>query len=197
MRRASRRRIWFWILAAFAVALAAVAAPSLYRTAVLGSGFLAQRLCGEVFVAKRNPEAVLAQDLSGPDYELLAFFQPTVDREKQHVTASAFGIGRQTHIFREGLGCTHLAAKTKAELRDEAAGLFAENPPANPDALWPDGERVNLQALPEAVDRSTLTRAIDAAFAESDPVHPHRTPALVVVYRGHIVAERYAPPFGR
>lgn len=85
--------------------------------------------------------------------------------------------------------------KTKGELRDEAAGLFRPVLPADPSAMWPEGERVDLRALPASVDRTALEQAIAAAFAEPDPAHPHRTRALVVVYQGRIVAERYAPPF--
>ena len=38
-----------------------------------------------------------------------------------------------------------------------------------------------------------LSSAIDKAFAEKDPAHPVRTRAIVVVYKGRIIAERYAP----
>jgi CubicO group peptidase (beta-lactamase class C family) len=197
MRSASRPSVWFWIFAAvigIAAATAAVA-PVLYRTAVLGSGFLAQRLCGDVFISKRDPDAVLAEDLSGPGYELLRFFQPSVDRKSGLVTASAFGLGRQISVFREGLGCTHVVGKSGGELRDETANLFAT--PQAPDlhALWPEGERVDLEALPKGVDGPALERAMDAAFAEPDPAHPRHTRALVVVYQGRLVAERYAPGF--
>jgi CubicO group peptidase (beta-lactamase class C family) len=180
---------------AIVLATAALAAPSAYRTAVLGSGFMAQRLCGEVFIAKRDPKTVLAEDLSGPGYELLRFFQPNVKRDEQLVTASAFGIGRQTSIFREGLGCTNLAGKSERELRDEAAGLFAPKSPPDPNAPWPEGERVDLETRPESVDSAALEQATTAAFAESGPAHLRNTRALVVVYQGRIVAERYAPPF--
>jgi hypothetical protein len=44
------------ILIAIVLAIATLAAPRAYRTAVLGSGFMAQRLCGEVFIAKRDPK---------------------------------------------------------------------------------------------------------------------------------------------
>src|SRR2546422_7974526 len=93
---ASHRRAWPLILMAIVLAITALAAPSAYRTAVLGSGFMAQRLCGEVFIAKRDPSTVLAENLSGPGYELLRFLQPKVKRCEQLVTASAFSIGRQT-----------------------------------------------------------------------------------------------------
>jgi hypothetical protein len=62
MRSASRLHVWFWTFAAVAAAAGPIA-PGLYRTAVLGSGFLAQRLCGDVFISKRDPDAVLAEDL--------------------------------------------------------------------------------------------------------------------------------------
>jgi hypothetical protein len=197
MRTASRPSVWFWILVAVvAIAAAAAAvAPGLYRTAVLGSGFLAQRLCGDVFISKRDPDAVLAEDLSGPGYELVWFFQPSVDRERRLVTASALGVGRQISVFREGLGCRHVVGKSESELRDETANMFATTPAPDLHALWPEGERVDLEALPKGVDGPALERAMDAAFAEPDPAHPRHTRALVVVYQGRIVAERHAPRF--
>jgi hypothetical protein len=97
MRRASRRRVWFWILAGVVIA---AALPRLYNTAyntaVLGFGFLAQTMCGDVFISKRDPGEVLANDMNGPDYQLLKLFQPSVDRDRRLVAASAFGIGRQS-----------------------------------------------------------------------------------------------------
>ncbi len=197
MRSASRPSVWLWIFAAVVAIAAATAAvaPGLYRTAVLGSGFLAQRLCGDVFISKRDPDAALAEDLSGPGYELLRFFQPRVDRERRLVTASAFGVGRQISVFREGLGCTHVVGKSEGELRDETANLFATTPAPDLHAPWPEGERVDLEALPQGVDGRALERAMDAAFAEPDPAHPRHTRALVVVYQSRIVAERYAPRF--
>ena len=81
-------------------------APSLYRTAVLGSGFMAQLLCSSTFVSHRDPQAVLNDDMTGPGYELLSFFRPHVAREAKRVTVSMFGLGERTSIFREGLGCT-------------------------------------------------------------------------------------------
>ncbi|MFZ0397659.1 MAG: serine hydrolase [Methyloceanibacter sp.] len=197
MRTASRPSVWFWIfVAVVAIAAAATAvAPGLYRTAVLGSGFLAQRLCGDVFISKRDPDGVLAEDLSGPGYELVWLFQPSVDRERRLVAASAFGIGRQISVFREGFGCTHVVGKSDGELRDETVNLFATTEAPDLHALWPEGERVDLEALPQGVDGPALERAMDAAFAEPDPAHPRHTRALVVVYQGRIVAERYAPGF--
>ena len=73
--------------------------------------------------------------------------------------------------------------------------VFSPLPAPNPDALWPEGERVDLETLPPGVDRIALEAGVKAAFAEPDSAHPRRTRALVVVHGGRIVAERYAPGF--
>lgn len=181
--------------------LAAIAAAGLvaggfyaYRVARVGSGFSAEILCGAVFVSGRAAEEVKANDLSGPGYELLRFFQQTVERDSKRVTASLYGFAAQTAIYREGLGCTLVDGKSEADLRAEAQAL-AVTPPADTGALWPEGERVEPDAQPKGVDRPALDAALAAAFAEPDPERPRNTRALVVVHRGRIAAERYAPGF--
>ena len=68
-------------------------------------------------------------------------------------------------------------------------------PAPNQDALWPEGERVDLEAIPPGVDRTALDAGMKAACAEPDEKRPRRTRALVVVYDGRIVAECYGAGF--
>jgi CubicO group peptidase (beta-lactamase class C family) len=180
---------------AILLAVALAAGLRVYRIALIGSGFSAEILCGAVFVSGRDEAAVKAQDLTGPGYELLRFFRQWVERDKKRVIASAYGVGSQTAIFRDGLGCTLINGRTESELRAEAAGLVAPPQAAQPDALWPEGERVDLAAPAEGVDAAALKAAVEAVFTEPDPAHPRNTRALVVVHHGRIVAERYAPGF--
>lgn len=191
MRTLSRRKAWLWLGAAILVAGAVAAGAFAYRVALVGSGYSAEILCAGVFVSGRGEAAVRAEDLTGPGYELLRFFRQEVERDERRVTASLHGFAAQTAIFRDGLGCTLIDGRTEDELRAEAAGLLSA-PPA-PEALWPEGERVDRPA--QDVDLPALDAGIEAAFAEPDPAHPRNTRALVVVHRGRIVAERYAPGF--
>jgi CubicO group peptidase (beta-lactamase class C family) len=188
-------KVWLWLLAAIVVAAGASAAPFIYRTSLLGSGFMAQLLCSGTFVSRRDPQAILTEDMSGPGYELLRFFQPHVQREAKRVTASMYGLGRRTAVFREGLGCTLVVNRSENELRAQAASIFPHSSVSDPDALWPEGERVDLEALPQQVDRVALEEGVKATLAEPDSTHPRRTRALVVVYEGRIAAEGYAPGF--
>jgi len=193
MRTLSRRKAWLWLAAAILVAGAVAAGPFAYRIGLVGSGYSAEILCGGVFVSGRDEAAVRAEDLSGPGYELLRFLHQKVEREERRVTASFYGLASQTAIFRDGLGCTLIDGKTETDLRAEATGLSSAPPPADPEALWPEGERLDTPA--QDVDMAALNAGIEAAFAEPDPAHPRNTRALVVVHRGRIVAERYAPGF--
>ena len=80
-------------------------------------------------------------------------------------------------------------------LRAQAASIFPHSSVSDPDALWPEGERVDREALPQQVDRVALEEGVKATLAEPDSAHPRRTRALVVVYGGRIAAEGYAPGF--
>jgi CubicO group peptidase (beta-lactamase class C family) len=196
MRSQQRRKVGLWLAAAILVMLAALAiaaGPRVYKTALVGSGFSAQILCGGIFISGRGEADIRAHDLSGPGYALLRFFRPRVEHDEKRVTVSLFGLASQTAIFRDGFGCTLLDGKTEHELRATVPRLPPIPPSANADALWPEGEQVDL--TPEAgVDAAALKAAIDATFTE-DSARPSNTRALVVVHHGRIVAEHYAPGF--
>ncbi len=195
MRLVSLRKPLVWTLSVAVVAGLAIGIPDLYRIGLLGSGFKAHMLCSGVFVSRREPQNLLDEDLTGPGYELLNYFDAKLEPEAKRVTASFHGLAQQTAIYRQGLGCTLIDGRTEEILRAEASDLFAPEPPYDRDALWPVGERVDLTARGTGVDGAALDAAVTAAFAEPESAHPRRTRALVVVHEGRIVAERYAPGF--
>jgi CubicO group peptidase (beta-lactamase class C family) len=188
------RKTLLWLVAA--VVLAAMLGVGLraYGTALVGSGYSAAILCGAVFVSARAPQAVEAEDLTGPGFELLRYFDKQVEPTGKRVTASFHGLAAQTATFRDGFGCTRI----DGDVTDLATVPYLSPlPPADPEALWPEGERVDLDALGQGIDQAQLDAAVAAAFAEPDPAHPRNTRALVVVHGGRIVAERYAPGFNK
>lgn len=196
MRFGLSRGFWLAIVVLALVTAAGIAGPRLYRMAELGAGYMAQTLCAGIFVSGRAFENVMTQDLSGPGLEPLALFSPTVEQEAETVSAAAFGLARQTWLYRPGLGCTLVDGKTEADLRAEAHGLFPPTPPPDRAAEWPEGARVTARPWPDGVDGDAAERAIDAIFAESGPAaRPRGTRALVVVHGGRLVAERYADGF--
>ena len=105
------------------------------------------------------------------------------------------GLARRKAIFRPGLGCTVLIGATEKELRSQIDLVSRPSIFDGKEQLWPAGERVQTQGLPPEVDSKKLNDALDEAFSEPDPQHLRRTRAVVVVYNGRIIAERYAPGF--
>jgi CubicO group peptidase (beta-lactamase class C family) len=84
----------------------------------------------------------------------------------------------------------------------DAAALRRQVPPGTlptaPDRSglpWPSGDRLDPASLPP-VDRAALDAAVARAFTEPDPAEPVvHTRAVAVVWRGALVAERYAEGF--
>ena len=156
----------------------------------VGAGRTAKLLCSNVFVSGRTPEDVFAEELA----DMAGTINADVDYERQQVTA-VMGPFERRAVYREGLGCTVVdpdsggVAGQPIAMDVVSAGAIQEEEP------WPVGNLVSLDDLPPEVDEAKLAAALDAAFAEPDPELPVKTRAVVVVYDGQIIAERYAPGF--
>jgi hypothetical protein len=149
------------------------------------SGYGAKALCSGVFVAGRNPEQVIKNDLSGFPLNLGTY---TVDRADSSVTGKVWGMAVRKATYRYGLGATLVSGMTEEELREQRMGRAA--PPAvDPDSMdWPLGD--------EGVDTAALREAVGMAFGDHG-IKGTGTRAVVVVHDGRIVAERYAQGFDR
>jgi len=162
----------------------------------VGTGFTAKMLCSCVFVSGREPESVWSHELTLPrSYRIKA----KIDYEDKSVTASLPGLVRfeRRAIYREGLGCTLVMDAAEEKIRKQAAPDLTPLPPEREDLPWPKGDRLPTMELPSQINVQKLELALDEAFSEPDPERPRRTRAVVVVYEGRIIAERYAPGFSK
>lgn len=183
---------------AAALALAACApawSVSPDTPADLGTAVAAQIACGGVFVAGRDPAAVLRDDVRA----MAPFTRKVdiaVDRAKHLVTASAPGAQPRSAFWRPEVGCTLLGPSADvAALREQAEAITPMAGRDN-DAPWPLGD-APAAGEPPRIDRDALDGAVAAAFDERNAGGHPDTRALVVVHQGHIVAERYAEGFDR
>ena len=181
---------------------------SLQRASVV-AGYHAAFLCSAVFVAGRDPASVAREELSpelldspGDTGRLVRPLRTGIDREARRTFAvprypdDPFFRGEpRLAVFREGRGCTLLPPGTSA------AAAAAKLPPvprwSAPDGSnrpWPDGDRLPSTPLPPEVDSQRLAAVVASAFA--GPAASHHTLGVVVLYRGRLVAERYAKGWG-
>ena len=185
-----KRRI---ILLLTVTILVAISTGLYYAFELISTGvaYKAKNLCSGVFVSKRSPESVLNSDLAVNSHPVLRHIDVKADRITQTSMASFLGLIVRSATFQPGFGCTLAFAgyehrlpapsNTDTTVHDTKPGVWLENP-----------ETVKAATN---VDHGRLDAALDWAFSEPDAERPRRTRAVVVVHKGHIIAERYAPGF--
>jgi CubicO group peptidase (beta-lactamase class C family) len=173
-----------------------IAARRILPILSFAAGLKTGHMCSAVFVAGRSPEAVLEDELGNLDARLRFVPDPIVDRETRSVSVRLL-LGWMTRraAYRGDAGCTVLPPG--ASLEDGAAlpKVQIPEPPGDPSTIpWPDGDLLPDEPLPPEVDERRLAAVVEEAFT-GERERPYQTIGVVVVYRGRIVAERYAPGF--
>ena len=179
------------------IIILAAAGWYLSDTLPISTGHTAKTICSNVFISGRNAEVVFKEDIA-PVHFLFAITDYKVDPDAKTVSADAFGFAERKAIYREGRGCTIVNGLTEDELRQQKIGdvkLLKYSPEQRSKRPWPVGNHGPVVSLPAGVDAQKLATAMDAAFVEPGPNNPRKTRAVVVVYDGQLIAERYAPGF--
>jgi CubicO group peptidase (beta-lactamase class C family) len=151
----------------------------------------AKILCSGVFVSGRAPEDVAA----GSAY----FFMPeaeqdqvkwTLDRRAKLARASLGPITREARYYGDQ-GCI-IQNPDKPGVHFTPVAVRTQLPDAATQP-WPMGDKPDASLRRAKFDRTKMDGAVDAAFGDPAAL----TAAFVVVYKGEIVAERYAPGITR
>lgn len=178
--------IWRRSLAFAAAGVIALVSVRLWQLLDAAAGHNAKVLCSAVFISGRSLEEARAHSLRVEP----PLSQVRLDREARIVQVTIAGLIRRRAVFAESQGCIGLPRGLDAP-EFEPVAVSSSLPP--PDSLdWPMGDRVRNDP-PKGIDAGRLRSAVEAAF--SDP-NAH-TAAFLVIYRGEIVAERYAPGIRR
>lgn len=142
------------------------------------AGLTAHNLCSAVFVSHLEAPVTFGQAIApliGPPAPLVRY---KINRDDKTVAASFAGLFGAKAEYVPGFGC-RLADPANIVLRP-AAGLQASGAPLV----------VNLTHDP------SVTRALNAVFAERPATPAKRVKAVIVMRNGVIIAERYAEGFG-
>ncbi|HTT98992.1 MAG TPA: serine hydrolase [Rhizomicrobium sp.] len=161
----------------------------------VGAGVAAELTCAGVFVSNRKLDDVVKNDILRLS-PLTKWNTYKLDTANQSVSVTALGLRTRTAVYRPGVGCTLLVDDTPEQLRAQAKGISEPAKSDSPEA-WPKGDTVDLTTMPAGVDRAALDKAVDDSFTDETPKREIDTRAIVVVYDGHIVAERYAPGYDK
>jgi hypothetical protein len=160
-----------------------VAPPDLLR---VGDGYAAKIVCSNTFIARRDPQKVLEEDVQAPGNPALKLIKVSVDRDEETVTARILGLFAPNYaLYRGALGCTSVPDGDLQAAR--GAAFLKKRRAARSDATWPEGEGVDLVRNDAGASLSKLVN--DPALAGP------AMRAIVVVKDGRIAAEAYGDGF--
>jgi CubicO group peptidase (beta-lactamase class C family) len=166
-----------------------------FNREIIRRGQQAVLMCNGLFTSDRTLEQVFAQELAylenpigspaGGDYD--------IDLERRAVAIGAPGpVPTMRAAFREGIGCVILAPDQTFDDIDGLPILTTPPLPGDPASVpWPDGDLVPDEPLPAGIDAAALAAASDWAFERESPEQV--TLSLLIVHRGKLIHERYAP----
>ncbi|MGQ3209809.1 MAG: serine hydrolase domain-containing protein [Shinella sp.] len=185
MRRFYKLAAWTLSVLALVLVVGAswliVSPPALLS---VGSGYAAKIVCSNVFVAGRDAQQVLAEDVQAPGHPLLKLMRQDVDLSEKTVTVHLLGLFAPGYaVWHEGFGCSSAPDGDFRAARQAVSDVAIPRiPSGDPAVTWPDGEAV-------APDER-----FSALLADSALTGPGMR-AIVVVHDGRIIAEAYGKGF--
>ncbi|WP_449414563.1 serine hydrolase domain-containing protein [Ochrobactrum teleogrylli] len=100
--------------------------PELLR---VGTGYAAKIVCSNVFIAKRDADAVLADDVQAPGNPLLKFLNVAVDDDTDTVTVRIFGFFAPSKaVFLPGQGCANVQSTDSRSVGSDEAAQASSQP---------------------------------------------------------------------
>ena len=168
-----------------------------FNKSLIARGVQSLLMCNGIFTSDRSVEQVVDQELAyvlgqegteEDDY--------VVDTENRAV---AVGLDddfpAMRSAYRDGLGCIVMPPDQTFDDIDELPVLNTAPLAGDPSTIpWPDGDLIEDVDLPAEVDAAALQAASEWAFdRETHGTTQQVTLSLLVVYKGQIILERYAP----
>jgi len=169
-------------IGAATAALAGCGGPA--RVAGVPVHFASHQLCSATFVAGLDPTEYYNEAIKpklGPVGALLRY---EVDRERREVRTNLAGLVHSRAVHDGPFGCRVLHPGREVRFFDGEAENRQPPAPSVPPIAGPGIV---------APENAELSEALDHAFAESESGPRRFTKAVVILHRGGIVGERYAP----
>jgi CubicO group peptidase (beta-lactamase class C family) len=161
-------------------------------------GINAHHLCAGLWVVgrdyQRTPDDVVAEDIARfPAFRWDTEFRYQIDPPNHIATVTSPRVGSRSAKYSGDQGCAILPAEANDVSFTPVPVARALADPATQD--WPTGDR-NATAAFADLDGDVLKATLEWAFDDAQLERPQNTRGIVVVHRGKIIAEGYAPGWG-
>lgn len=163
----------------------------LYPKLFIISGYAAKNLASHHYLTKRSVDDIHKSDNGIKNINLS---EGHLDKTKKTATASVWGLQKRSAVYRPGLGAAVMnpeSLDSKNIKKPNRVQPFIDKP-------YPFGHQKAKDTLFPEIDYDLIEKAVQNAFTDKkDEQTPKNTRSLLILYKNHIVAEKYAPGFDK
>ncbi|RDY61597.1 serine hydrolase domain-containing protein [Flagellimonas nanhaiensis] len=149
------------------------------------SGYAAKNMASGVFVAERSAASMNQNDNNVPMIELA---DTEVNQDEKSASSKVYGFMERKAVFREGLGTVLI----NDEYEPNKLTIKPNRNRPLDTVPYPYGQATPKDTLFSNVDVNQLNKAFALAFANPEA---QKTRTMLVLYKGHLLAEKYIDGF--
>ncbi|MDC6364653.1 MULTISPECIES: serine hydrolase [Flavobacteriaceae] len=149
------------------------------------SGYAAKNMASGVFVAERTAASINLNDNNVPLIELA---DTEVDTEHESASSKVYGFMKRTAVYRDGLG----AVLINDDYEENKITISPNRNQPMDTIPYPFGQANPKDTVLPEVDMDQLSQAMALAFADPEV---QKTRTFLVLYKGHLLAEKYIEGF--
>jgi CubicO group peptidase (beta-lactamase class C family) len=164
-----------------------IASKYIIDRSMIFTGYAAKNLASGIFVAGRDKDDLEKNDLN---FSLVSLASNRVDYENKIVYSDFFGFGKQTAIYRKGLGVCLVNEEDNIDEIKKQKLDFPEIPEWYKNSYWPKGNKIRNN-INDIFDKEKLDKAINNAFEKG------ATRSIIVAYDTISMYEKYADGFNK
>jgi CubicO group peptidase (beta-lactamase class C family) len=147
------------------------------------AGYSSKSTASSVYVAGRSLQLT---DSTDNNFHLVELADDTIDEEEKSASASVFGLLTRKAVYRQGVG----AVLTTKDFDPSASYLQPNRVISTNPSPFPYGQGAPMDSVFANVDYVKLNKHLEGHFQPQ-----YKTRGVLVLYKGHIIAEKYADGF--
>jgi CubicO group peptidase (beta-lactamase class C family) len=175
------------VIAGLVVVVVLVAVYAGSKAFPIATGYGSKILCSGIFVSGRAEKDIIREDLNFWPVNLATF---EVNYKDSSVSTALFGFAKKKAIFRHGFGATLLNDISEVELRSKRLHIPVTRAYQADSLPWPMGDKIS-GGFSTGIDSIQVKEAVERIFSQQDSSQVNITRALLVLYDGKLVAEKY------
>lgn len=161
----------------------------LYPQLDIITGFSAKSVASGHFIDGRRLEIIQQGD---NDIDKIDWATNKIENKQRFVTSSVYGLKTRMAIYRDGLGTTLINDDfDESKPYEVPKRTFIKN-----NLPFPYGDNEPKDTVFATIDYTKLNAAVTNAF-DKKGIKDKRTRSVIVIYKGKIIAEKYADGFNK